>query len=141
MLIGVGLRSLRDLDRDEDYLTLLFGDGAKTIGKGRTLLLKAGLRGEVEQTNTASNFRLKAPGPAEIAAMQREVFDPMTAFLAEGGVFVSDGRLDQIFTADRTDGLLVMNYSGADVTRPLTLPDGSVIQREIRDLTINEYPF
>ncbi|MBQ4575534.1 MAG: SUMF1/EgtB/PvdO family nonheme iron enzyme [Clostridia bacterium] len=141
MLVGINLNMLRDLDRDEDYLDILFGEGGKQLGKGRTLLIGGSISGEIEDTTTSSNFVMKPGDAAALEAMQKNVLDVMTAFFAEGGLYVSDGKLDNIFTADRGDGLLVMNYSGADVKRELTLPDGTRIDADLPDLCINEYKF
>ena len=141
MLVGINLNMLRDLDRDEDYLDILFGEGGKQLGKGRTLLIGGSISGEIEDTTTSSNFVMKPGDAAALESMQKNVLDVMTAFFAEGGLYVSDGKLDNIFTADRGDGLLVMNYSGADVKRELTLPDGTRIDADLPDLCINEYKF
>jgi hypothetical protein len=46
MLVGIGLKYLRDLDRDEDWLDILFGNGEKAIGKGRTKLIDGDIYGE-----------------------------------------------------------------------------------------------
>lgn len=131
MLVGIGLKTLRGLEGDEDCLEALFGECGKALGKGKTLLLPTPLQ----------DFRANALTPDQIGAIQTGIFDPMTRFFAEGGLYISDGKLDRIYTADRGDGLLVMNYSGQDVTRDLTLPDGTTIQKKIEDLTINEYPY
>ena len=71
--------------------------------------------------------------------MQNKVFDPMTGFFAEGGLYVSDGVIDEIFTADRGDSLLVMNYSGENAVREFTMPDGSRISADLPDLSITEW--
>jgi serine/threonine protein kinase len=67
----------------------------------------------------------------------------LTAFLAENGVFVSDGIMDGLYTArrnhDGVDTIFTMNYSGKDITRSFTRPDGSVFETEVKDLAIVEY--
>jgi len=141
MVVGVGLKSLRDLDRDEDWLEILFGDGRKSIGTGRTLLIGGAIKGEVEASSTSSNFILRRGDAASRDAMQKNVLDPMTEFFREGGLFISDGILDDVFTADRGDALLVMNYSGQDVKRELTMPDGRKITEDLPDLSITEWKF
>jgi len=139
MLVGIGLKYLRDLDRDEDWLDILFGNGEKTIGKGRTKLIDGYIYGEIEETTTASNFLLKRRSAESVAEMQNKVFDPMTGFFAEGGLYVSDGVIDEIFTADRGDSLLAMNYSGENAVREFTMPDGSRISAVLPDLSITEW--
>lgn len=139
LLIGINLHILRGLDNEEDYLPMLFGGSGKRIGKGRTLLIDGTFCNMVETGAIISNFRMLHPGSAKIEAMQREVFDPMTKFLAAEGISVSDGIIDGVYTADRGDGILVMNYSGADVTRQFTMPDGSRITADLPDLSIREY--
>lgn len=62
--------------------------------------------------------------------------DTLTAFLGANGVVVSDGKLDGVFTATKNGRLLAMNYSGAEVTRNFTLPDGTVTERTLSDLEI-----
>ena len=76
-------------------------------------------------------------------AMQREVCDVATAFLAENGVYLSDGVMDGVYTArrchDGADTVFVMNYSGQDITRSFTRPDGTSFEKDVKDLTIVEY--
>jgi len=64
--------------------------------------------------------------PDEIAALQQNVFDPVTAFLSKYGVSIYDGKLDNVFTAVRGKGLLVMNYNGSTkpYRRDFLLPNG-----------------
>ncbi|MCL2488262.1 MAG: hypothetical protein FWE80_06215, partial [Oscillospiraceae bacterium] len=132
LLIGTKLRQLRDLDNDADYLPLLFADPE------RTLLLDAALTGQIVPTSTSSVFRVLPPTETERAAMQRDVCDPMTAFLTARGVPVPDGVLDEIFTAVRDGKLLVMNYSGGDQKRVFRLPDRSEREAVLKDLEIAE---
>ena len=134
MIAGVGLEELKGLDDDADYMKILFGEGHT----GRTTLLKAGLSAKVESTGTASNYRITYGDRSEI---QKGIFDNLTAFFAEGGLNVSDGILDDVFSADRTDGLLIMNYSGKDVKRSFTYPDGKKVEADVPDLTIMELKF
>ena len=141
MLVGIHLGMLRDLDQEKDYLSILFGEGKKQLGKGRTLHIRDAFCGEIESTGTASNYRMRPIEEQNLKKMQKNILDPMTAFLEEGGVFLSDGKLDDVFTADRGDGLLVMNYSGKDITREFTMPDGRRFLADIPDLAIREYKF
>ncbi len=140
LLVGFRLGELRDLDNDEDYLTILFGAEHKgcTLGRGKTLLLSGREVAAAESTNTASTFRLHNPAE-HLAIMQAELSGPMTAFFAENGLYVSDGVFDGLFTAQRYGKLLTMNYSGHDITRTLTRPDGTTFETTVPDLTIEEY--
>jgi hypothetical protein len=143
LLIGLNLGELRDLDEGKDYLDILFGaDGGKALGKGKTCLICGQLGAKVEETTTSSNFVIKNTLDG-LQAMQREVCDVATAFLAENGVFVSDGIMDGLYTArrnhDGVDTIFTMNYSGKDITRSFTRPDGSVFEEEVKDLAIVEY--
>ena len=143
LLVGLNLNELRDLDEGDDYLDILFGaDGGKSLGAGKTCLIHGQLGAKVEETSTSSNFVIKNT-LAGMQAMQREVCDPMTAFLAENGVFVSDGVMDGLYTARRAhdgeDSIFVMNYSGHDISRSFTRPDGTSFETEVKDLAIVEY--
>ena len=138
LLIGINLSDLRDLDEDADYLDILFGADGRTLGKGKTLLIRGTLGGKIEEASTSSNYTMKNT-PEHLRAMQREVCDVMTAFLNENGVYPSDGQMDGVFTAERNGKLIVMNYSKQDVERDFTRPDGTTFHRTIRDLTIEEY--
>lgn len=133
LLVGLQLDTLRDLDGDEDFLALLFGEKGKALGQGHTLLIRTDLE------DAASILRVRTHEPAIIAAAQENIFHVMTAFLAEHGVYVSDGIIDQLYTARRRDKLLVMNYSGQDIHRGFTAPDGSRFSRHVPDLAIEEY--
>ena len=146
LLIGYNLNELRDLDNDADYLDILFGgkgcDGI-TLGKGATKIIRGTVgHSKVEPTSTASGFTVKNT-PEGLRVMQTEICDPLTAFLAEHGVYVSDGQMDGVFTAHRAhdgkDTLLVMNYSGHDVERTFTDFDGKPFDKMVKDLTIEEY--
>ncbi len=140
LLVGIRLKELRDLDGDEDYLTILFGADHKgqTLGQGKTLLLGGREAEAAEATGTASSFRVRNSAD-HLTAMQREVADPMTAFFAENGLHISDGVFDGLFTAEHYGKLLTMNYSGHDITRKLTRPDGTTFEEMVPDLTIKEY--
>ena len=128
LLIGLGLRTLRDLDGDADYLSVLFGGE----NAGHCLLLS----GEIADLAG----RIRAGDREAAAILQRDVLDQMTAFLSAKSVFVSDGVLDGVYTAQRRGKLLVMNYSGSDAHRDFTAPDGRRFPVSIPDLTIVEYP-
>ena len=131
MVVGIGLTELRDIDNGNDYLDILFGNGRK----GTCMLIGAAVSGTSENTNTSSNYRVSFSDKGQ---MQKDIFDPMTEFLKEGGLNINDGILDDVFIADRGDALLVMNYSGADVSRKITRTDGKVIEADIPDLAIME---
>ncbi|MCQ2184800.1 MAG: SUMF1/EgtB/PvdO family nonheme iron enzyme [Bacteroidales bacterium] len=115
LVIGLGTRELRDLDHDKDYLKILFSDNHS----GCTLL-----------AGTAGNDTGKGPDASTLSQV--------TDFLASHGVYVNDGILDDIFVADRSDALLILNYSHSDATRDFTLPDGSVRRASVKDLEILE---
>ena len=106
----------------------------------RNHLVRAGLS-TAAHLNKASRRYVTATAQAQ--AMQREICDVATAFLAENGVFVSDGVMDAVYTArrnhDGVDTIFTMNYSGKDITRSFTRPDGSVFETEVKDLSIVEY--
>lgn len=140
LLVGINLKELHDLDRDEDYLSILFGADGKgqTLGKGKTLLITGQMGAGAKATNTASNFSVKNT-PEHLQAMQLEVADVMTAFFAENGLYVSDGQMDGVYTAERYGRLLTMNYSGHDVERSFTRPDGTTFDTTIADLALEEY--
>ena len=140
LLVGINLKELHDLDRDEDYLSILFGADGKgqTLGKGKTLLITGQLGAGAKATNTASNFSVKNT-PEHLHALQLEVADVMTAFFAENGLHVSDGQMDGVYTAERYGRLLTMNYSGHDVERTFTRPDGTTFDATIADLALEEY--
>lgn len=136
LLIGHGLRELRDLEREEDYLALLFGSGGRVLGRGRTLLIDGKLGGRVVPTGTSSVFRMEPPTPEAISRMQRDICDVMTAFLSENGVVVPDGRLDEVYAAEKEGTLLLLNYSGRTVTRTVTFMDGMSREMTLPDLCI-----
>ena len=140
LIVGINLNELRDLDCDEDYLTILFGEDAKgqTLGRGKTLLIRGQMGARATETNTSSSFKL-GNTPEHLCALQIEVADVMTAFFAENGLYVSDGQMDGVFTAERYGKLLTMNYSGHDVTRTFTRPDGTTFDTTVADLAIVEY--
>ena len=131
MVVGVGLDELKDLDNDDDYMKILFGEGH--IGK--TLLIESNITGKVEETNTSSNYKATYVDKGE---MQTGIFDKMTEFFKEGGLYIMDGILDDVFAADRGDGLLIMNYSGKDSSRSFTFSDGTIVNADVPDLAIIE---
>ncbi len=127
LVIGIDIRLLRDLDGDKDYADILFGKSGKAIGKGYTLRVSGSIpflrrRGDKEATEKT----------------QKEICDPITAFLAEHGVTVTDGILDDVFTAERYGKMLIMNYSGDDLTRSFTRTNGERFTAGIKDLEIIE---
>ena len=138
LLVGINLGELRDLGRDEDYLDILFGESGKALGKGKTLLVRGTMGAKAVETGTSSNYKITNT-PETLLAMQSEVCDVMTAFFNENGYYPSDGQMDGVYTAERYGKLLVMNYSGHDVERDFTRPDGSTYHRMVKDLAIEEH--
>ena len=134
LLVGFNLDELYDLETHTDYLDMLFGPN-KTVS---SLLVGGKVGGQVKETGTSSNYTMSASTPEEVKTMQAQVFDPVTAFLASHGVFVSDGKIDHIFTATRNGKLLIMNDSGADSERAYTRSDGSTFKAKIADISIEE---
>lgn len=117
LLVGAGLKELRDLDRDEDWLEILFAGGRK----GKTLLLDRGLvYGD---------------------ALQTEVLERMTTFFRKNRLYIADGVLDGVFAADRGDGLLILNYSGDAVSRKFTTPSGRSVAVSVPDPGICEIKY
>jgi hypothetical protein len=70
--------------------------------------------------------------------MQKHVFDPITAFLADHGVFIPDAQIDHVFVAQRRNKLLIMNDSGKDIERQFTRSGGQRFSAQIQDNTIVE---
>ncbi|MCL2099087.1 MAG: formylglycine-generating enzyme family protein [Oscillospiraceae bacterium] len=111
LLAGVNIRELKGLEDDKDWLPVLFGGGGLDLGAGHTMLVNAGY----------------APGgTTEQTALQQNLFDPITEFLSKYGVPVYDGKIDNIFTAVKGGGLIVLNYNGSPepYEREFLLPGG-----------------
>ncbi|MHC1695699.1 MAG: SUMF1/EgtB/PvdO family nonheme iron enzyme [Eubacteriales bacterium] len=136
-VIGIDLKELRDLDGDKDYLDILFGSNRQT-GKGHTLLIGGALSSGIAASSTSSQFVRKASDKSATETMQREICDPMTSFLEDNGIYVTDGVLDDVFTAERYGKLLIMNYSGKDKSRSFRRTNGETIYHEVKDLEILE---
>jgi hypothetical protein len=136
VVIGINLKELRCVESDEDYLTRLFGADGK--GQGSTLNIFGTMGGKAQETQTSSNF-VVTNTPDHLRAMQSEICDVMTDFLGKHGIHVSDGQLDGVYTAEREGKLLTMNYSGHDIERDFTRPDGTKFHRTIKDLAIEAY--
>lgn len=138
LVIGIDLKLLRDLDEDKDYIDLLFGANGKAVGKGHTFFVGGSLGAGVTASSTASQFIRKHGDKEATEKMQKEICDPMTVFLRSHGVNVTDGILDDVFTAERYGKILIMNYSGSDVTRSFTRSNGETLTIEVKDLEILE---
>lgn len=138
LLVGIDIKTLRDLDEDKDYLEILFGNNRKTVKKGHTLLLGGSLGSVITESQTASQFLRRRGDKDAIEKMQKNICDPITTFLCEHGVYITDGILDDVFTAERYGKLLIMNYSGTDITRSFTRTNGEKITLDIKDLDIIE---
>ena len=134
LLVGINLSELYDLDTHTDYLDLWFGPDRKVA----SVLVGGTVGGKVSETGTSSNYKMEASTPEQIAQTQKTVFDPVTRFLAEHGVFVADGKLDKVFTARRNGKLLILNDSGADITRDFTRADGTSVSLTVPDISILE---
>jgi len=134
MVVGIGLDELRDLDKNDDYLKILFKDA----NPGKTLLIDMALTGKVEETNTSSSYKISFENTD---VMQKEILDVMTGFFRENGLFVMDGVIDNVFVADRGDALLVMNYSGEDKSRSFTFSNGESVTTDVPDLSIMELKY
>ena len=52
------------------------------------------------------------------------VFDKTADFMKRHGIYISDGKRDRLYTAEKGGGLLVMNYSKHGISRELSLPGG-----------------
>ena len=122
LIVGINLDTLCDLNEGLDYLDILFGENGKEIGQGYSLLIRGQMGGKIGATATPSGFHLVGNDPGN---MQTEICDQMTSFFATHGLYVSDGVMDGVFTAERNGKILAMNYSGKDVERDFTKPDGT----------------
>ncbi|MBQ7727980.1 MAG: SUMF1/EgtB/PvdO family nonheme iron enzyme [Clostridia bacterium] len=134
LLVGMNLEELYDLDTHTDYLDLLFGPN-KSVA---SLLVGGRIGGKVTETGTSSNYKMSASTPEETEAMQKHVFDPITAFLTVHGVFIPDAQIDRVFVAQRRNKLLIMNDSGKDIERQFTRSGGQRFSAQIQDNTIVE---
>ncbi|MBQ9416415.1 MAG: SUMF1/EgtB/PvdO family nonheme iron enzyme [Clostridia bacterium] len=134
LLVGINLEELYDLDTHTDYLARLFGPDSPC----RSLLVSGSFSGEIRETGTSSNYRMDGARQEQIAAAQKQIFDPITAFLEQNGVYVADGVIDNLFVADRGGKLLVFNYSGQTLTRTVTFSDGLRTEKTFPDLSITE---
>jgi hypothetical protein len=133
LLVGINIRELKSLEDDKDWIPVLFaGERSILIGGGTEKM-------EGKPTGTLSVFDF-SPKPEAIASLQQHVFDPITKFLSEHGVPVYDGKIDNIFTAVRGGGLLVMNYNGSaePYEREFLLPNGETRRVATVDSTIYE---
>jgi hypothetical protein len=133
LLVGINLRELKALEDDRDWMPELFGGG-------NALLLSAGKMGHGKPTGTLSVFEFDAGSPEKIEELQKNVFDPVTEFLAAHGVSVPDGKIDGIYVASRENGLLALDYTGSPEPkeRELVLPDGTTRTISTVDSTIYE---
>ena len=117
LLVGIGLKELYSLEDGTDWLSELFCEkGKKSLGKGHTLLCEA-------------------------SEAKQKMFDVVTEFLESNGVIVHDGKIDNIFTAAREDGsLLVLNYTGQKepYEREFALPSGELRRISTKDSEIYE---
>lgn len=110
LLVGIGLTRLCCIEDDRDVLAMFFAtEGEKVIGRGKTLRIPESLL--EERTDEQINER---------------IFDPMTRFLTANGLYISDGKRDRFYTAQKGKGLLVMNYGEREITRTVSLPDGRI---------------
>jgi hypothetical protein len=138
LVVGIDLKILRDLGEADDYLDILFGIDGKSIGDGYTFFVGDSLGAGMTASSTASQFIRNHGDIRATEKMQKNICDPITAFLREHSVIVTDGILDDIFTAERYGKLLIMNYSGRDVTRSFTRTNGETLTLEVKDLEIVE---
>ena len=127
----------------EKQLTVLLPQGLtlKTFDAdvaSASVLVGGTVGGKVSETGTSSNYKMEASSPDQIEQTQKAVFDPVTRFLAEHGVYVADGRLDKVFTARRNGKLLILNDSGAEITREFTRADGTKSSLTVPDISILE---
>ncbi len=108
LLVGIGLTELAAIEDETDYLAILFGGpGEKTVGKGKTLFVQESLQ-----------------LPLTDREITQLVFAPVKRFFMQNGIDVPDGERDRFYVAHKGNGLLMMNYADAPITRSITLPGG-----------------
>ncbi|MEW5815391.1 MAG: family 14 glycosylhydrolase [Spirochaetota bacterium] len=108
VLIGYNLSDLRCAEYDESYGDKLFNlsGGEKVVGKG---------------------FSLYIPGELKKDAgfCQKNIFDPITAFLAKHGYHVADGVIDGVYAAELHDRVFLLNTGDSEVEKAVVMSDGS----------------
>ena len=109
LLIAYNLSGLRAVEDDTDFSATLFNPlgGERGLMQGATLYVPG-----------------RASHDTSDADMQTHLFDRITAFLTGRHYTVADGVIDGIYTAQTTDGLLVLNTHLAARTKQVTLPSG-----------------
>ncbi len=109
IIVGIGIDKLLSI-QGEGFLERLFcKTGIKQIGKGETLFIKE---------------NLGVSGGLCDRDIDILVFDKTADFMKRHGIYISDGKRDRLYTAEKGGGLLVMNYSKHGISRELSLPGG-----------------
>jgi Glycosyl hydrolase family 14 len=113
-LVAYNLSGLRAVEDDTDFTSTLLNPhaGEQHVAQGMSLYLPGKLALDASE-----------------ADMQTRIFDKVTAFLTRQGYLVVDGVLDGIYTAQVSDGLLVLNTHLEARRKQVLLPDGK--QKEL----------
>ncbi|HEY3341020.1 MAG TPA: SUMF1/EgtB/PvdO family nonheme iron enzyme [Anaerolineae bacterium] len=111
VLVAYNLNGLRAVEDDTDFTQTLLNPrgGEQHMAKGVSLYLPGILALDANE-----------------ADLQTRIFDKITPFLAAQGYHVADGVLDGIYTAQMSEGLLVLNTHLEPRRKQVRLPDGKL---------------
>ncbi len=100
-LVGYNISSLYEVETGKNMMEVFFhpGGGRKKIGQGGSFYV-AGARPASYRADDGLR-----------AAMQKDVFDPVTDWLSSEGVIMADGILDRIYVAKTSLGWMVFNQN------------------------------
>ncbi len=122
-LVVYNTSNISAVDTGEDYSDRLLNrtGGRSLIGRGATLYIPIRISAEAGAPDVQP-----LSGAAEVdvdttlAYYQDAVFEPITAFLAERGLPVVDGRLDAVYCTETRSAYLVLNTNANAINRELT---------------------
>ncbi|MBL7005699.1 MAG: SUMF1/EgtB/PvdO family nonheme iron enzyme [Spirochaetia bacterium] len=120
VLIGYNISNLYSAEDDESFMDKLFNSegGIKRIGKGKSLYLPIHINIiPPEKEWIVGTHSIKIGLVETITHYQKLVFDPITKFLEDNNIVISDGILDQVFMTEMDKGSIWFNNSEEYVER------------------------
>lgn len=131
LLVGLRLEKMVCIEDNTDVLSEFFGeqDQCRPIGKGRTLNTAVTLPGLIDDPRSCIGTPfIDYPADHEAQWYQEHLFDRINVF-AQEDVYIPDGVIDGIYTAEVDGEIYCLNNTSCDLTAHITTRDH--VQQEI----------
>jgi formylglycine-generating enzyme len=143
-LIAYNIRDLRSAEEDQSHMEILFDTNSrvKSLGKGKSLWIPVEVALRKYDSGVISGTKpTKAVFEESTVFYQTRIFNVITDFLTNEEFPVTDGILDNVYTALLENRVVLLNTGNDKVQKEIILPNGSKINTLLDYNSIREIEY